>query len=119
MAAAVASEEPRHFAERYGIPVATTIVAAAVPNIAGNLLLAAIGSLGITLPYFSQMAFRLTQPVSCVAVFFAGLVVLVVINSRPTYAHRAGVAHSVYLSVLTLYVSAVLLGLVVPLRLIG
>ncbi len=116
---AVASENPSRFAERYGVPVATTVVAAAVPNVAGKLLSGAIGSLGITLPYFSELAFRLTQPVSCVIVGLTGLAVLAAINSRPAYALRAGVAHSVYLSVLTLYVSAVLLGLIVPLNLVG
>ena len=117
--AAVASERPNHFAERYGLPVATTVLAAAVPSVAGKLLSAAIASLGITLPYFSEIAFHLTRPVSCVVVGLIGLAVVVAINSRPAYAHRAGVAHSVYLSVLTLYVSAVLLGLIAPLSLVG
>ena len=93
--AAVASERPNHFAERYGLPVATTVLAAAVPSVAGKLLSAAIASLGITLPYFSEIAFHLTRPVSCVVVGLIGLAVVVAINSRPAYAHRAGVAHSI------------------------
>ena len=105
---------PNHVASRYGLPLAATALAAIVPCLAGQLLSARIASLGITLPYFSEVAFHLAQLTGCAVVGFIGIAVVAAINRR--YTNGVGLPHLAYVSFVALYLSLVLLGLIIPLR---